>query len=58
MDAVHLAEKKNWSFEYFERTCPDLKIFCFKTLLDWLFVIGCYSIFLIFSLMDACNLCV
>ena len=44
MDLVHLAEK-NRSFEDFKRTIPDLKIFCFKTLLDWLVVMGSYSIF-------------
>ena len=36
---------------------PDLKLFFFKTLLDWLSVIGSHSIFSVFSLMDVCNLC-
>ena len=36
---------------------PDLKLFFFKNLLDWLSVTGSHSIFFGFSLMDACNLC-
>ena len=50
-------ERKNWCFEDFERTITDLKLFFFKTLSDWISIIGSHSIFLVYDLMDACHLC-
>ena len=34
-------EQNDRSFEDSERTLPDLKLFFFKTLLDWKSVVGC-----------------
>ena len=34
-------EQNDQSFEDSERTLPDLKLFFFKTLLDWKSVVGC-----------------
>ena len=51
-------ERNNWCFEDSERTIADLKLFFFKTLLDWMSIIGSHSIFLVYYLMDACNLCI
>ena len=51
-------ERNNRCFEDFERTIADLKLFFFKTLLDWMSIIGSHSIFLVYYLMDACNLCI
>ena len=51
-------ERNNRSFEDSERTIADLKLFFFKTLSDWMSIIGGHSIFLVYDLMDACNLCI
>ena len=42
-------------------TTADLKLFFFKTLSDWMSIIGSLSIFSVhdlMDLMDACNLCI
>ena len=51
-------ERNNWCFEDFERIVADVKLFFFKTLSDWISIVGSYFIFLVYDLMDACNLCV
>ena len=52
-------KRNNQCFEDFEMTIADLKLlFFFKTLLDWMSIIGSHSIFSIYDLMDACNLCI
>ena len=51
-------ERNSQCFEDSERTIADLKLLFFKTLLDWMSIIGSHSIFLVYDLMDACNLCV
>ena len=39
-------------------TLADLKLLFFKTLSDWMSIIGRHSIFSVYDLMDACNLCI
>ena len=51
-------ERNNWFFEDSEKTIADLKLFFFKNLSDWMSIIGSHSIFLVYDLMDACNLCI
>ena len=51
-------ERNNQCFEDSERTIADLKLFFFKALSDWMFIIGIHSISLVYDLMDACNLCI
>ena len=51
-------ERNNRFFEDSERTIADLKLFFFKALSDWMFIIGIHSISLVYDLMDACNLCI
>ena len=50
-------ERNNRCFEDFERTIADLKLFFFKTLSDWMSIIGSHSIFSVYDLKDACHLC-
>ena len=49
-------ERNNRCFEDSERTIANLKLFIFKTLSDWMSLIGSHSIFSVYDLMDACNL--
>ena len=51
-------ERNSRYFEDFERTSADLKLLFFKTLSDWMSIIGSHSIFSVYDLMDACNLCI
>ena len=51
-------ERNNWCFADFKRTIANLKLFFFKTLSDWMSIIGSHSISSISDLMDACNLCI
>ena len=51
-------ERNNRCFEDSERTIAGLKLFFFKTLSDWMSIIGSHSISLIYDLMDACSLCI
>ena len=51
-------ERNNWCFEDYERTIGDLKLFFFKTLSDWMSIIGSHSNFSVYDLMDVCNLCI
>ena len=51
-------ERNNRRFEDSERTIVDLKLFFFKTLSDWMSIIGNHSISSVYVLMDACNLCI
>ena len=50
-------ERKNQCFEDSEMTITDLKLFFFKTLSDWMSIIGSHSIFSVYDLKDACHLC-
>ena len=50
--------ENNQCFEDSERAIADLKLLFFKTLLDWMSIIGSHSIFSVYDLMDTCNLCV
>ena len=50
-------ERNNRCFEDFEMSIADLKQFFFKTLSDWMSIIGSHSIFSVYDLMNACNLC-
>ena len=45
-------------FEDSERSIAELKLLFFKTLLDWISIIGSHSISSVYDLMDACNLCI
>ena len=49
-------ERNNRCFEDSKRTIANLKLFIFKTLSDWMSLIGSHSIFSVYDLMDACNL--
>ena len=49
-------ERNFRSFEDSERSLPGLKLFFFRILLDWMSVVGCYSLCLICDLIDHCNL--
>ena len=51
-------ERNNRCFEDSEGTIADLKLFFFKTLSDWMSIIRSHSIFLVYDLMNACNLCI
>ena len=46
-------ERNNWCFEDSKGTIADLKLFFFKTLSDWMSIIGSHSIFWVYDLMDA-----
>ena len=49
-------ERNARNFEDSERSLPGLKLFFFRILLDWMSVVGCYSLCLICDLIDHCNL--
>lgn len=49
-------ERNNQHFKDFEKVVPDLKVFFFKILLDWVAVLDFCSIFLVHGLMDTCTL--
>ena len=51
-------ERNNLCFEGSKRTIADLKLFFFKTLLDWMSIVGSHFIFSVYDLMDTCNLCI
>ena len=51
-------ERNNRCFEDYERTIVGLKLFFFKTLSDWMSIIGTHSLSSVYDLMDACNLCI
>ena len=51
-------EKNNRCFKDSERILVDLKLLFFKTLSEWVFIIGSRSIFSVYDLMDACTLCI
>ena len=50
-------EKNSRSFEDTESSMPDLKLFFFRTLLDWLSAMRNLSLFSIVDLLDLCNFC-
>ena len=50
-------EKNSWSFEDTESSMLDLKLFFFRTLLDWLSAMRNLSLFSIVDLLDLCNFC-
>ena len=45
-------------FEDSKRSIPDLKLFCFRTFLDWLFSLRNKSFSSIFDFLDSCNFCI
>ena len=51
-------ERNNQCFEDSERSVADFKLLFFKTLSDWMSIIGSHSIFSVYDLMDAFNLCI
>ena len=51
-------ERNNQCFEDSERTIANLKLFFFKTLSDWMSIVGSHFIFSVYDLMDTCNLCI
>ena len=51
-------ERNNRCFEDSERNIAGLKLFFFITQSDWMSIIGSHSIFSVYDLMDACNLCI
>ena len=48
-------ERNSRHFEDFERTTPDLKLFFFHTLLDWVVGLGSFSIHSVLELVDHCT---
>ena len=50
-------ERNNRSFEDTIRTILDLKLFCFRTLLEWLSARSSHSLISVADLIDLCNLC-
>ena len=50
-------ERNSRSFEDIESYLPNLKLFIFRTLLDWLTAIRNFSLFSTVDLLDLCNFC-
>ena len=50
-------ERNSRSFEDTENSMPDLKLFFFRTLLDWLSSMRNSSLFSVVDLLDLCNFC-
>ena len=50
-------ERNSRCFENNERSMPGLKLFFFRTLLDWLFALRNQSLSSLLDLLDLCNLC-
>ena len=50
-------EKSSRIFEDAQSSMPDLKLFFFRTLLDWLSAMRNLSLFSIVDLLDLCNYC-
>ena len=50
-------ERNSKSFEDIESSMPDLKLFFFRTLLDWLSALRNLSLVSSFYLLDLCNFC-
>ena len=48
-------ERNSRCFEDIERSIPDLKLFFFRTLLDWLFALQNKSFPSFFDFLDSCN---
>ena len=57
LDSVHWQERNNQCFEDSKRIVVDLKLFFFRTLSNWMSIVGSHSIFSIYDLMDVCQLC-
>ena len=53
----YLEGKNSRSFEDIESYLPNLKLFIFRTLLDWLTAIRNFSLFSTVDLLDLCNFC-
>ena len=51
-------ERNSRCFEDSERTIANSKLLFFKTLSDWMSIIGSHPIASVYDLMDACNLCI
>ena len=48
-------ERNSRCFEDIERSIPDLKLFFFRTLLDWLSILQNQSFSSLFIFLDSCN---
>ena len=48
-------ERNQRSFEDIEMGVADLKIFCFRTLFDWIRASGCFSFLSLQDFLDSCN---
>ena len=51
-------ERNSRCFEDFERSILDLKLFLFRTLLDWLFALQKQSFPSFIDFLDSCNFCI
>ena len=51
-------ERNSHCFEDIERSIPDLKLFFFRTLRDWLFALQNKSFPSFFDFLDFCNFCI
>ena len=55
----HLWRERNIRcFEDIERSSPDLKLFFFRTLVDWLFALQKQSFPSFIDFLDSCNYCI
>ncbi len=52
---VFMARTQSESFEDIEMGVADLKIFCFRTLFDWINASGCFSFLSLQDFLDSCN---
>ena len=57
-DVMYLARGITDVLKTLKKTIADLKLFFFITLSDWMSIIGSHSIFSVYYLMDAYNLCI
>ena len=49
-------ERNDWNFEDTERAMPDLKLFIFRTLLDWMSALHSQPLCSVFDMIDSCSL--
>ena len=50
-------ERNSWCFEDKERSISDLKLFFFRTLMDWLAALQNQSFLSFLDFLDSCNFC-
>ena len=51
-------ERNSRFFEDNKRIMSDLKLFLFRTLMDWLSALSNHSFFSVLDLLDLCNFCI